>query len=470
MDPAFHGLLRRVRGAITAHGMPVPGTRVLAAVSGGPDSVLLARVLVALGYTVEIAHLDHQARGADSRADAAFVRELAEALGAPYHLDSLPVAREAVLAGRSFEQHARQVRYAFLERAALASGCGAIATGHHAGDQAETVILRLLRGAAPRGLAGIAPVRHGFAVPVMRPLLRCTRAEILSALEEQGWLWREDRSNADTSFARNRVRHDLLPALEADYNPALEAALGRLAEAHRLLNDYLAPAETQALARLAGGERIRRAAFAELHPALAHRCLVRLFERWRVEPGFDRIVEAAAFIMQASAGKRFDLGRGLFLFNTRTHAELVRATSAVTPDPGPVPLSVPGHARAQWRRFTATVWTGPPPENPAECCTPARQLLDADAIRGGLVIRCRRPGDRFTPLGMTGTRKLKDCLREAGIPAPHRARHPILSDDAGILWVTGCAVAARAALSPSTQRVVEITVARDPEEDRHAPK
>jgi tRNA(Ile)-lysidine synthase len=232
-------LVERMRRALAALDDVGPG--VVAAVSGGPDSVALLRALIAARpaaapFPVVVAHLNHRLRGAESDGDEAFVAELCAGLTAA-GVPALPLARSrldvAALAraeGANLEAAARRARYAWLAETARAAGARWVATGHTADDQAETVLHRLLRGAGLQGLRGIAP-RRALApdVGLVRPLLRSTRAEVLAFLQAAGQSFRTDSTNSDLKRMRNRIRHELLPHLAANYNPAAAAVLARLA-------------------------------------------------------------------------------------------------------------------------------------------------------------------------------------------------------------------------------------------------
>ncbi len=222
----------------------VPG---IVAVSGGADSVAL--LLALCGGAMTVAHLNHRLRGDESDADEQFVRELAEQLRIPSRFLRLDIATEA--AGENLEAYARSRRYGWLAELAVETGAGWIATGHHADDQAETVLHRLLRGTGLQGLRGIAPIRRGGPVPVVRPLLCVPRSDLVAYLAACGQSYRTDSSNADPRFTRNRIRHELLPLLKS-FNADVVAALGRTA----------AQAEEWFVAQQAEGERLL--AFVEL--------------------------------------------------------------------------------------------------------------------------------------------------------------------------------------------------------------
>lgn len=200
------------------------------AVSGGADSVALLRVLAVWVKPLVVAHVNHQLRGAASDADEQFVKNLAEALGLACETLSVPVKDEALKAKENLENMARRIRYEFMAKAAKRHGSQWVATGHTVDDQAETVLHRMLRGAGIRGLRGIARER-GLqpGLRLVRPLLGATRAEVVAYLESLRQAWREDASNRDPAYTRNRIRHDLLPMLRS-FNPAIAQSLARLAE------------------------------------------------------------------------------------------------------------------------------------------------------------------------------------------------------------------------------------------------
>ena len=455
-------LIECVRKTIETYAMLGTADRVLVAVSGGPDSVCLLDVLRELGYELEVAHFDHETRSGESHADAAFVRDLAERWSLPCHCERRPVRAESEATSYSFEEYARKVRYGFLVRTAQERGCAVIATGHHADDQAETVLMRLLRGTSPRGLAGIPPVGAREGVRIIRPLFECTREAIVAYVEAAGLPYRIDRTNADTAYQRNRIRHELLPLLAKDYNPRAREALLRLAELVRCDNDLLDSLAASAEAEVAATDNaLLRARFGGLHRALQRRVVARLARRHGVDCPFERVDAAVRFIVGAPTGQRFDLGGGLLLYNGRETTEVVSGPEET--DDGEVALSVPGTTRAFDRCFAVARREGPLPPDVAGYCSPERQVFDADALGGDLAIRRRRPGDRFGPLGMTGTKTLKKYLIEVGVPAPQRDRQLVLTGGGRIAWVVGHAISAHAAVTAATRAVLEVKVSDEPE-------
>jgi len=223
------GMINKVKNWIERNHLIVGGDRVLAACSGGPDSVVLVHILHALtgdlGFQLKVAHVDHMLRGEASRADAAFVEAMCRSMGIPCYCTAVDVRREVRRGGGSEEEVARKLRYAFLQQVAAEWGGAKIATGHHLDDQAETVLINLLRGAGSTGLRGMQP-KNGN---IIRPLLNVSRVEIVDYCRQQQLAYRIDQSNFTTDYLRNRLRWELLPLLERDYNPNIKEILWRTA-------------------------------------------------------------------------------------------------------------------------------------------------------------------------------------------------------------------------------------------------
>lgn len=461
MTSGIDPLVERVRNTILRYDLLAPGEQVMVALSGGPDSVCLLHVLHTMGYHVAAAHLDHQTRAGASSADADWVRGWTTHLGVPCHIRRQPVAEEACAAGRSFEEYARTVRYAFLAGTARANGCTALATGHHAGDQAETVLMRLLRGTSGQGIAGIPYRRDHDGIRIVRPLLDCGRDMIQAYLQRHALTWRTDASNADERYARNRVRHRLLPTLAREYNPHVGEALSRLAA---LLYD-----DAQLLNRLAmqeaescdiAGNRLNRKQFARVDRALQGRVLLTLAWRNGATCPYDRIREAVAFVCEGGTGLQLDLGAGVRLRNGRTYAYIETQPQTQAE----VSLANPGTTRAGDSVFLVSPPSPIEPRDWRAYCSPTRQVFDADALLTPLAVRRWKSGDRFVPFGMNGVKKLQDYFVDAGISVPERRTRWLLLGGNRIAWIVGNAIDAHVAVTPHTRHIVEVEVidARDP--------
>ncbi len=420
--------------------MLAPGMRVLVAVSGGPDSLALLHVLRALqgalGINLVAAHFDHGFRK-DSAAEADFVRRVAEELAIPFVAGAAEVPR-LLRGARGPQDAARQARYAFLTRSADSAGAARIAVGHTADDQAETLLLHLIRGAGARGLAGMPPVRGR----VIRPLIEAWRVEVERYCQAHGLKPLRDPSNTDRRYLRNRIRSELFPQL-ATYNPRigerLVATARILADEHRLI-DALA---RRARERLVSEGRIEREPFLALHPAIQRGLLRQLAPD--LEAGQ---VEAARQAMQAASGRTFNIGRRLRLTTSYQ-------TVSLAPDPPGIAfeaeLDVPGEV------------TVPPLDlriGARECTGtdsgPHMAHVDRDALTLPLRVGPRRRGERFQPLGMAVPKRLQDFLVDRKVPRAERDRLPLIRDRSGIVWIPGVSIAEWARVTPRTRRVLHL--------------
>lgn len=407
------------------------GRGVLAALSGGVDSVCLVRTLAALarrgGVRVEAAHVDHGLRP-DSASDARFCAELAGRLGVPFHCRRLD--RGDFRKGESVQAEARRLRREALEDLRRERGLDATALGHHADDQAETVLLRLVRGAGPRGVAGMAE----WAPPWLRPLLAVRRSEIEAAAAAGGWEHRVDPSNRDPRYLRSRLRHELLPLLRS-LNPSVEKALTRfagLAAADDEVLTTLAEARFRSVSvREPEGWRMPAAALRDLEPALRRRLYLAAWQELGLDPaGLElRHLEAVDALLGPGRSHRVAPTPGPGAF-ARSYADLW-ALGPATPRPfeGSVTLARPGRAALPGTGVTA-VWGGEPPAGRAFVALPAA------VAPGALTLRSRRPGDRL------GDRKVKDLLMEARLPRWRRDRAAVVEGAGG--GVTGVLAAGAA--------------------------
>jgi tRNA(Ile)-lysidine synthase len=300
-----------------------PGEPFLIGVSGGPDSVALLDVLVQSGWRPHVCHLNHQLRGADSDADAEFVRQLAQRHGLPFTIEKRDVAALVAERKLSIEDAARRARHEFFAVVAKQTGIKTLALAHNADDQVETFLLRLLRGAGATGLSGMELERPLGGVRVIRPLLGVRRNEILEYLASKKLPWREDASNADVRFTRNRIRHVLLPLLEREFNPAVRDTLLRTAEILRDEDSYLTRHVSDAIYSPAySGDEIDVEAFAGWSPAVQRR-VVRLWLGPEIELGFEHIEAVRELAVSDSPSAEVHLPEDLIVY--REYDELKKA-------------------------------------------------------------------------------------------------------------------------------------------------
>ncbi|MBM3265737.1 MAG: tRNA lysidine(34) synthetase TilS [candidate division Zixibacteria bacterium] len=438
-----------------------PSDHVVVAVSGGPDSVALLHVLWHLSerwpFRLTVAHLNHGLRGAEADEDAAFVQQLADSLHLSCVVEQADVATYCRARGLSTETGAREIRYAFLERMAQKHDARKIATGHTADDQAETVLMRLLRGSGPGGLAGIRPALEGR---IIRPLLYATREQVMAYLAARRLTARQDATNDDPDMLRNRVRGHLMPVLRSRYNPEIRSALCHLAEIVRAESEYM-DKQTETIFKKAvhaSGPLIWR-----IDPVvwsgMALPLQRRLLRHLATEAGanaeqfpFDSIEEARRLIDVGQPGHLRSLPGGLTMERRRETVVVRRGRreSWRIPMPAPGTTPLPQTGRSLTLRFIS----------PAEITgsdTPNCVYFDAETAGNVFEARSRRQGDRMAPSGMTGTKSLKTFFNEWDIPRLERDLVPVLCSEAGILWVVG---RRRCRWAEVTDRTVRVLVAK----------
>jgi tRNA(Ile)-lysidine synthase len=445
-------LVDTLRTTVRRYHLLGPGDTVLVALSGGADSVALLAGLLALRDTLDVrvvaAHLDHGLRGAASTADRRFVESLAERLDVPL------VSEVGSVPPGNVEAEARRVRYAFLERAADRLGATKIATGHTRDDQAETVLLRVLRGAGRRGLGGIRR-RRGR---IIRPLMDCDRMQVRAFLVDRGLEWRRDHSNFDLGLERARVRHGFLPALAREFNPRLAATLAELADLMREEDDLL----DRLAAAGARGDTLDAAVLHALEAPLARRAIRLWWRRHGSERRLGRShVEAVRAVAARPSGDGDVAVPGGTIARHGRRLTFRRGTVASAPVPWERVLT-PGTEETLpcgWRIGLAEAAGDPGIRPTTDVC-----LVDADQVASPLVVRNRRPADRLRALGLAGHTSIKRLLSSRGVARHLRDDHPLVVADGEILWVPGCARSDRALVSPSTARWYVLRLIRTPSE------
>jgi len=457
----------RFRQAFWSLARSGPGPGIVVAFSGGADSTaLLALSVEALrpsGARLIAAHLDHGLRGAESRQDRETAAALAGRLGVPFLYEE--VEGRSLFnrpGGLSLEAAARRVRYRFLKRVREEQGADYILTGHTADDNAEAVLMNLLRGSGPAGLAGIPPVREGF---ILRPLLSFWREELEGYLAKQGLSYVQDGTNLDPAFTRNRVRHELIPYLVERYNPRVKEALARTARLMRDEEEAWAEALKQAEPKvswqdLGGRVRLPARALAGLHRAVGRRLVRegvrRLLGRvW----GFSLSrVDEVLDLADQGGEKGLDLPQGLRAWVEAGDLVLGFQTAAFPAEDEHV-LAVPGRVFFEASGLEVVAELGPMEAKvDPKSGSPDVAHLDWDRLSPPLAVRPVRPGDRFQPLGMSGVKKVGDFFTDAKVPVHQRARVPLVVDREGIIWVGGYRPDERARLRPETRQMLTLTL------------
>ena len=439
---------------MAAHGMARPGATLLVGVSGGPDSLCLLHVLAALrsrlGVELHVAHLDHQLRGEASDADAAFVAQTAQAWQLPCTIESANVQAYAAAQRMNLHDAARQMRYAFFARLANQIGANSVAVAHTANDQAETVLMHLLRGAGTTGLSGMQPASQepgartqnsklktqNSKLTIIRPLLTTTRAEVEAYCAEHALAPRQDATNDETAYTRNRIRRELLPLLMT-YNPqivrALETTAAICAEDSAFIQQALDSAWNELAQVEPAAVRLGGVAWQQLHPALQRAALRRAYTLLGGTATLTwEHTEQALALAAGGVGRRMHLPGGVLIQADYGGGMTLGRAAATGPQiaQAAAELALPGQiALADGWRLAAE--TNAPGGEQDRWNVP----IDLSAIMPPLLVRGRRAGDRI--LLEHGHRSLQDLFVDAKIPQALRERWPVITDTRQILWVAG---------------------------------
>ena len=399
--------------------------------------------LTELKLQLVVAHMNHLLRGNEADEDEKHATATAAAYNLQFVALSVDVALLAKERGLTLEEAGREARYAFFRDAAIEHDCRVIATGHHQDDQAETFLLRLLRGAGGSGLSAMRPTSG--AGTLVRPLLCVSRCELESYLRQRGINWREDASNADIAFLRNRVRHELVPVLES-FNPAVATTLSQTAEIIAADEELLEVLASEAFARLFTVANSRGVASVAALLAESRSLRLRLIRKGVASAkgdlrriSFRHIAAIEALLSSPRPGAGLSLPCGVKV--KRLYGEIVFTTAETLPIPAGYQLEIasagvyelPCGGTLQVQSMQRSVVTG----------SADTLVLDGATVTLPLTVRYFHEGDRFVPLGMTGSKKLKDLFIDRKIPLELRRRTPLLLENGAIIWVCGLQASSR---------------------------
>jgi tRNA(Ile)-lysidine synthase len=470
-------ILRTVEHTIGTHRMIQAGDTLMAAVSGGPDSVALVHILLALApkfsFQVAMAHLNHCLRDAESARDEAFVVSLAEQLKLPLHVERQDVRRYQKSHHLSLEEAARQVRYRFYHAIAAKFGYEKIALGHHSDDNAELILMYLLRGSGPLGLSGIPPVRDD---KIVRPLIDIKRTEIMDYIAVKGLDYVEDSSNSNSQYLRNKVRSRLIPELKAEYNPKLIDTLNRLASIidaeEKWIENLIQPIFEKVIVFEKQGRIGLDVSKLNQQTTAVRRRLIRKAVL-KVKGNLRRM----AFVHVEAAVKLAQEGPDLGVLDLPDRIRIYRQNDVLIMSKeaqnlrhlanGPLLSLTPDYEyrlaklgeisikeAALKIRFSEMPQQHTPDWHPSGDATDA-VYIDMDKIHFPLVIRNFRPGDRFSPLGMTGRQKLKKFFIDHKVSRTERTKCPILLSRNEIIWVVGHRLDNAVKIGPQTRRILK---------------
>ncbi len=430
---------------------------ILISLSGGPDSVAMTHALTRLRAHFEFkliaAHLNHGLRGAESHRDESFVRGLCASLGIELYLER---TENLITAVSNLEERARELRYEFLNRIAAQTGATRIALAHHADDQAETVLTRLLRGSGVTGLRAMAESGPGR---LFRPLLRIKRAAILEFLRAIGAEWVYDSSNDSMAITRNRIRHQLIPMLERDFANGLSDRLSELASEVGTLDEYITRLAREELARRLRGGTLQLNGFGSL-PEVLSNAVVREFLRKRLghlrRISRAHVTQIARVISRNNPAARIALPGGFQFRRQYDRAVIEPRSTPITAEPFRIVLKLEGQTVVPDNKFVFEAKL-----NPARTILDLHGELDAmeavfdlDQLRSQMLIRNYQRGDRVAPLGMDGTRKLHDVFIDRKLPRMSRQSWPLVTISDAILWAPAMVRSRLATITPATKNIL----------------
>lgn len=435
-------MLEKVKKTIAKYQMLELGDKVVVGVSGGADSVALLHTLCQLRKEYQlslwIVHLNHMFRGQEAQEDAEFVAQLGVELGIPAFIEAMDIPKLMEQTGLSAQLAARQARYQFYERIISQVGARKLALGHHGDDQAETILMRFLRGAGEEGLAGIPAVRG----KIIRPLLEVTRQEIEEYCQSQGLNFRTDYSNLKTIYLRNKIRLELLPLLEKEYNSNIRQTLVRLGDIFQEDSNYLKQKALEGLEQVILQEKSHQLILEwekiVSYPKAMQRRILR--EGIRKIKGdlqnitFDQLEDLLEFFFYQEKGQKILPGS---IFLEKSYGKLL-ISKQETRQEFSYGLQIPGITLVPELGLTITSKVIEKSElEEIKSANPWQAYLDYYPAQGQLLVRTRQAGDRFQPWGMIGSKKLKEFLIDEKIPRYERDKIPLLVQGQEILWIIG---------------------------------
>jgi len=429
--------------------------KIVIAVSGGTDSMALTEVLLSLRekYSLEllIAHVNYGLRGAESDGDEAFVRQYAENTGLPVYVKKSDLRNNPLPGGGSVQEQARHIRYEYFSEVCTTAGFDLIATGHTASDNAETLLLNLIRGSGPEGLKGIPPKRGN----IIRPLLKVSRVDIESFVKTERIPFREDSSNESGAYARNILRNEVIPLIETKIRKNVRNSLNRTSEIIRAVDRYV---EEQAHShREQVVETIHEKEFfikkndlRSLHPVIADYIIRDVIDRLCGEIVSYDLTQRIRTLLDASSGSTVPLPSG---YQADSESAGIRFYKNYETEPFRVELT-PGTGY-QGKSFTFKS-TSISPGDVSFSDNKNTEYVDADLIGSPMVLRYWQEGDRIQPLGMSSFKKVSDVFIDAKIPRAYKNRIPILETPDGIVWICGTQLDDRFKVTKNSQNVLKL--------------
>jgi tRNA(Ile)-lysidine synthase len=460
-------ILNKVIETVKKYKMINPGEHIVVGVSGGADSVVLLNVLNELKYkwnlTLTVAHLDHMIRGEESRKEAEFVKDIARKMKIPCISDERDVPGYRKAKGLSLQEAAREVRYAFFRDVLNRASANKIALGHHADDQAETVLMWFLRGASLKGLSGIPPLREGVFV---RPLIDTTREEIEEYLKNNNIPYVTDSSVSEHHFLRNKIRHQLIPLLKKEYNPRIVKTLTQMADLLRLdseiLDDEVKDLVDKLLVENQNGFCCSIDIIKKYSRSLQGRLIRKIIAKLKGDTkglGFKHIEAVCHLLDRKGPSKLVQLPGGWCVWRQYdnlvfTREEREKISYYYFFDTLPDSVKIDKIGREIFFRIEKTEGKNRGLSHKERNI----EFLNCDELKFPLVIRNWLPGDRFYPLGLGGSKKLKDLFIDSKVPVRERHKVPVILFQDRIAWVCGFRIDDRFKVKSASKQVLKVWI------------
>ena len=459
-------MIKKIEQTINKYHMLKQGDHVVVALSGGADSCALLLCLICLsetyGLKLVVAHFNHGLRHEESEGDEQFCRTLAQRCGLLFVTEKM--RHPSIPKGVSPEDYFRQERYRFLDKVAADHGANKIALGHHLHDQAETVLLNILRGSGLDGLKGFLPMRENKYI---RPLMDVSRQDIHDFLKDAGAEYREDSSNNSMAYLRNQIRIELIPYLKENYNPRIEQSLIRMADIIRRDDEFICGYVSDILTSPHIQKKQNEVSFSAeyfktLHASLGYRLLKALLEGLVPDSkGFSssHVQSLADLVINSASGKEISLPYRLKAEKEYDRIVIKSSWMEKTRDYEYF-IMIPGTIDLKERRIILSARQGTADEIDFNCID--RIYFDEDKIKKPLTIRNRRNGDWFEPLGTRGSQKIKKLLIDRKIPRPERNRLAMLADQESVIWIENMHLSERVKVLPETKNVLILEIRSSP--------
>ncbi|HOZ61585.1 MAG TPA: tRNA lysidine(34) synthetase TilS [Smithellaceae bacterium] len=456
-------MIDKVKNTIQKQGLVYPGEKIIVALSGGPDSValldVLAQIAPQMNLQLIVGHFNHGLRGSESDEDEKYCRRLAEKYRLPFFGGKMD--RTKRLKGESPEDFYRRQRYIFLDGVARSNQAQKIAFGHNLQDQAQTILLRLVRGSSPEGLKGIPPVRENRFI---RPLIDVSRGQIIEYLNSRHIPYRKDSSNENRRFLRNRIREDLVPLLKREFNPRIEENLARTAQVLRREDDFIKGFVSEAIespfiSREQGGFCLNVDYVRSLHPAVRGRLLKVILDEMYSGPkglSYVHINCLEEMIQLKKSGKMIHLpGR---IKARLEYGRLILAKQDLNAKKLEYAYPITTEGSFYIREKGVNVCLQKVSRDYIDYKAKNKVYMDLAALQPPLLLRNRRKGDWFEPMGAGGRKKLKDFFIDQKVPRTQRDDIMLIVDAVSVVWVEKMRLSERVKITDQTKSVLEVRI------------